>query len=108
MKNAPYVFLAVLCAYVKTLYPQTASSDLFSGEQGMTGYTGHLSGGSWSVVFPQAIAVNEEKNSHSQLFTIRTNIYSLLMTESWAGFYSLSLLCLKLCLLAGCLCRPGE
>lgn len=55
MKNTPYVFLAVLWAYVKTLYPQTASSDLFSGEQGMTGYTGQLSGGSWSVVFPQAI-----------------------------------------------------
>lgn len=49
-----------------------------------------------------------EKKSHSQLFTKCTNISSLLMTESWAGFYSLSSLCLKLCLLAGCLCRPGE
>lgn len=63
MKNTPYVFLAVLWAYVKTLYPQTASSDLFSGEQGMIGYTGQLSGGSWSVVFPQATFINEKKKS---------------------------------------------
>lgn len=46
---------------MKTLYPQTASSDLFSGEQGMTGYTGQLSGGSWSAVFPKAIFINEKK-----------------------------------------------
>lgn len=48
-----------LSALVKTLHLQTAPADLFSSEQGMTGYTGQLSSGSWSAIFPRAIAMNE-------------------------------------------------
>lgn len=38
----------------------------------MTGYTGQLSGGSWSAIFPQAIAMNEIiiKENLSQLCSL--------------------------------------
>ena len=38
----------------KTLHLQTVPAELFSGGQGMTGYTGQLLGGSWSAIIPQA------------------------------------------------------
>lgn len=56
MRNAHYFFATTPCLCEDL---QTAPADLFSGGQGMTGYTGQLSGGSWSAIFLQAIVMNE-------------------------------------------------